>query len=61
MPFSTDREAELRSLINFAEGLGLRETTARAIYEAVEANDRIALSVRHAEVRRQLLMVTRKP
>lgn len=55
-----DREAELRSLIRYAKGLGLCETTVLIVYEAVVADDRIARADRQAEVRRRLLMAVRQ-
>lgn len=56
---SPDREAELRNLICFAEGLGLSEGTVRIVYEAVVADAEIPRANRQAEVRRRLMMAVR--
>lgn len=50
-----DREAEIRALTRYAEGLGFSEATVLIIYEAIVADSTIARADRAAEVRRRLL------
>lgn len=50
-----DREAEIRALTRYAEGLGFCEATVRIVYEAVTADASIARTNRVDEVRRRLL------
>ncbi|KQQ13701.1 hypothetical protein ASF59_19590 [Methylobacterium sp. Leaf121] len=65
MSETTDRSAaEMRSLLRFAQGLGLDEATVREIYRAVgeqAAEAGVGDDDRMAEVRKRMLAAARGP